>query len=542
MLDVRRLPVLRAFATHGTIARAAEALAFTPSAVSQQLAQLQREAGAELFVKVGRRLELSDAGRTLVERGDELLARVEEVEAELAAHAGQVRGRVRIAAFQTAARNIVLPALEQLARDHPGLRAELVEEEAEESFPLLVRGGVDVAIAEEYEHAPRPRVAGLERRYLEPDEMVLALPNGDPALDGRRPAAAGRAARPPLGQRPRRHGLRRDVHRDLPLGRRLRARRPPPRQRHAAAARPRGPGLRGARARPRPPRARSAGDDPPPARGALQPRDLRRAAKQRPAAAVHRGHGRRAHRRPALRQSAVVKRIGLLGGMSWESTAEYYRLVNEAVRDRLGGLHSADCLLRSVEFAEIEELQRAGQWDEAGERLAGEARALAEAGAELIVLCTNTMHKVADAIVAAIDVPFVHIADTTAAAVHAAGASTVGLLATAYTMEQDFYVGRLRDVHGLEVLVPGPDDRRIVHDVIYRELCVGVVRDESRREYVRIMGDLAERGAEGILLGCTEIDLLVGAGDSPRPVFDTTRLHAERAVELALEPVTPSAR
>ncbi len=247
-------------------------------------------------------------------------------------------------------------------------------------------------------------------------------------------------------------------------------------------------------------------------------------------------------RRPALRQSAVVKRIGLLGGMSWESTAEYYRLVNEAVRDRLGGLHSADCLLRSVEFAEIEELQRAGDWDEAGERLAGEARALADAGAELIVLCTNTMHKVADAIVAAIDVPFVHIADTTAAAVHAAGASTVGLLATAYTMEQDFYVGRLRDVHGLEVLVPGPDDRRIVHDVIYRELCVGVVRDESRREYVRIMGDLAERGAEGILLGCTEIDLLVGAGDSPRPVFDTTRLHAERAVELALEPLTPSAR
>ena len=182
MLDVRRLAVLRAFATHGTIARAADALAFTPSAVSQQLAQLQREAGAELFVKVGRRLELSDAGRTLVERGDELLARVEEVEAELAAHAGVVRGRVRIAAFQTAARNIALPALEQLARDHPALRPELVEEEAEQSFPLLVRGAVDVAIAEEYEHAPRPRVTGLERRYLEPDEMVLALPNDHPAL------------------------------------------------------------------------------------------------------------------------------------------------------------------------------------------------------------------------------------------------------------------------------------------------------------------------------------------------------------------------
>jgi aspartate racemase len=221
--------------------------------------------------------------------------------------------------------------------------------------------------------------------------------------------------------------------------------------------------------------------------------------------------------------------------MSWESTVEYYRFVNEAVRDRLGGLHSADCLLRSVDFAGIEELQRTGRWDEAGEVLASEARALVAAGAELIVLCTNTMHKVADRITAAIDVPFVHIADTTAAAVRAAGASTVGLLATAYTMEQDFYVGRLRDVHGLEVVVPDASDRRIVHEVIYNELCVGVVVDESRREYRRIMRALADRGAEAILLGCTEIDLLVGPEDAPVPVFDTTRLHAERAVEMALE-------
>jgi aspartate racemase len=221
--------------------------------------------------------------------------------------------------------------------------------------------------------------------------------------------------------------------------------------------------------------------------------------------------------------------------MSWESTVEYYRFVNEAVRDRLGGLHSADCLLRSVDFAGIEELQRTGRWDEAGEVLASEARALVAAGAELIVLCTNTMHKVADTITAAIDVPFVHIADTTAAAVRAAGASTVGLLATAYTMEQDFYVGRLRDVHGLEVVVPDASDRRIVHEVIYNELCVGVVVDESRREYRRIMRALADRGAEAILLGCTEIDLLVGPEDAPVPVFDTTRLHAERAVEMALE-------
>jgi aspartate racemase len=229
-----------------------------------------------------------------------------------------------------------------------------------------------------------------------------------------------------------------------------------------------------------------------------------------------------------------MKRIGLLGGMSWESSAEYYRLVNEATRDRLGGLHSADCILRSVDFAEIEALQRRGEWDAAGRRLAAEARALVAGGAELLVLCTNTMHKVADAITGAVDVPFVHIADTTAEAVRADGLGTVGLLATAYTMEQDFYVGRLRDAHGLDVLVPDEADRRVVHDVIYDELCIGVVDDRSRDEYRRIMRELAGRGAEGILLGCTEIDLLVGPGDSPVPVFDTTRLHAERAVELAL--------
>jgi aspartate racemase len=229
----------------------------------------------------------------------------------------------------------------------------------------------------------------------------------------------------------------------------------------------------------------------------------------------------------------AMKRIGLLGGMSWESSIEYYRLVNEIARDRFGGLHSADCLLRSVDFAEIEVLQREDRWDEAGDRLADEARALVAGGAELLVLCTNTMHKVADAMTGAVDIPFVHIADTTAHAVRSAGMTTVGLLATGYTMEQDFYVGRLRDMHGLEVLVPDEPDRRIVHDVIYDELCVGVVDDGSREEYRRIMRALADRGAQGILLGCTEIDLLVGPQDSPVPVFDTTRLHAERAVELA---------
>jgi aspartate racemase len=230
---------------------------------------------------------------------------------------------------------------------------------------------------------------------------------------------------------------------------------------------------------------------------------------------------------------AAVKRIGLLGGMSWESSAVYYRLVNEMVRKRLGGLSSADCLLRSVDFAPVEELQRSGRWEEAGELLAREAAGLEAAGAELLVLCTNTMHKLADQIEGAISIPFVHIADASAAAVRAAGLSRVGLLATAYTMEQDFYVGRLREQHGLDVLVPGESDRRIVHDVIYDELCVGVVRDEPRSEYRRVMAALVERGAEAILLGCTEIDLLVGEGDASVPVFDTTALHVAAAVDLA---------
>lgn len=236
-----------------------------------------------------------------------------------------------------------------------------------------------------------------------------------------------------------------------------------------------------------------------------------------------------------------MKRIGLLGGMSWESSAEYYRLINETTRDRCGGLHSADCVLRSVDFAEIEQLQREGDWNRAGERLAREAAALEAVGAEMLVLCTNTMHKVADAISAAITIPFIHIADTTAHAVQAKGLSTVGLLGTAYTMEQDFYTGRLRDRHGITVLVPDDDDRQLIHTVIYDELCLGAVNEQSRSEYRRIMSDLADYGAEGILFGCTEIDLLVGPADSPVPVFDTTRLHAERAVELALSDVQVNA-
>jgi aspartate racemase len=231
-----------------------------------------------------------------------------------------------------------------------------------------------------------------------------------------------------------------------------------------------------------------------------------------------------------------MRRIGLLGGMSWESSAEYYRLINEETRDQLGGLHSADCVLRSVEFAEIAELQRADAWDQAGERLAAEARSLQVAGCDLLVLCTNTMHRVADAIADAIEIPMLHIADASAMAIGAAGFSTVGLLATAYTMEQDFYVGRLRERHGLDVLTPDADARRLVHDVIYDELCVGVVTDESREAYKDVIGKLVERGAQAILLGCTEIGLLIGDGDAEVPVFDTTVIHARRAVELALAP------
>jgi aspartate racemase len=220
--------------------------------------------------------------------------------------------------------------------------------------------------------------------------------------------------------------------------------------------------------------------------------------------------------------------------MSWESTAVYYRIVNELVAERLGGLHSADCLLRSVDFFDVERLQRSGDWDQAGDLLANEAVALEEAGSELLVLCTNTMHKVADPIEAAISIPFIHIADATANAVRAAGFERVGLLATGYTMEQDFYVGRLRERHGLDVLVPDADDRRIVHEIIYQELCLGEIRPESRDQYRRVIATLVERGAQAVLFGCTEIDLLVDQSDSAVPVFDTTRIHAEQAVELAL--------
>jgi aspartate racemase len=231
-----------------------------------------------------------------------------------------------------------------------------------------------------------------------------------------------------------------------------------------------------------------------------------------------------------------VRTIGLLGGMSWESTIEYYRLLNEAVRDRLGGLHSAECVLWSVDFAAIEELQRSGDWDEAARRLAVLARRLEGAGVGCLVLCTNTMHRLADELQAAIEVPLLHIADATAARVKAAGVETVGLLATRYTMEQDFYRGRLADRHGLGVLVPPEPDLTLVHEVIYQELCQGRVLDGSREEYRRVIAELEAAGAEGIIYGCTEIGLLVGSEDASVPVFDSTSIHLEAAVDWALTP------
>ncbi|WP_432573469.1 aspartate/glutamate racemase family protein [Kineococcus sp. SYSU DK005] len=228
--------------------------------------------------------------------------------------------------------------------------------------------------------------------------------------------------------------------------------------------------------------------------------------------------------------------IGMLGGMSWESSAEYYRLVNELVRERLGGLHSARCLLASVDFADVERLQVAGEWEEAGRLLAERAAGLQAGGADLLLLCTNTMHEVADRVQAAVGVPLLHIVDVTAAAVRAAGLSRVGLLATAFTMERAPYRERMA-AHGVEVLVPGPEQRALVHRVIYDELCLGVVDDGSRARCRQVIADLVAAGAQGVVLGCTELELLIGPGDSPVPVFPSTRLHVEAAVERALAPL-----
>ena len=228
-----------------------------------------------------------------------------------------------------------------------------------------------------------------------------------------------------------------------------------------------------------------------------------------------------------------MKKIGLLGGMSWESTALYYSLLNELVRERLGGYHSARCLVASVDFASIEEMQRAGDWASAGAMLAAEARLLEDAGAELLLLCTNTMHKVADRIEQATTVPFLHLADVTARAVVAAGVESVAFLGTGFSMRDTFHTDRIAQ-HGLTVTVPEADEQQVVHDVIYDELVHGIVRDESRASYQRIVEALVDRGAQGVILGCTEIELLIGPDDCPVPAFPTTRLHVQAAVDLAL--------
>lgn len=228
-----------------------------------------------------------------------------------------------------------------------------------------------------------------------------------------------------------------------------------------------------------------------------------------------------------------MKTIGLIGGMSWESTASYYRLINQGVKTRLGGLHSASLLLHSVDFAGIEQLQRAGDWDAAGVQLAQAARGLQAAGAGALLICANTMHIVAPAIMSAVQIPLLHVVDATAAAARRAGVRRVGLLGTRFTMEQPFYVERLQQ-QGLEVLLPDADDRALVHRVIYEELCQGHLVASSRDDYRRVMAALVAQGADGIILGCTEIALLVDAGDATVPLFDTTELHAQAAVDWAL--------
>ncbi|MBR8179143.1 aspartate/glutamate racemase family protein [Burkholderia ambifaria] len=228
-----------------------------------------------------------------------------------------------------------------------------------------------------------------------------------------------------------------------------------------------------------------------------------------------------------------MKTIGLIGGMSWESSAEYYRMINRHSKALHGGHHNAKSVLVTVDFAEIEALQRAQDWVALGERMADAARQLEAAGADLVVLTTNTMHRVYDAIEAAVALPFLHIADPTGAALRAAGVERVALLGTRYTMELPFYAERLRDKFGLDVLVPDEAARNDVHRIIYDELCHGVIDAASRATYVAIIDELAKRGAQAVILGCTEITLLIGAADSPLPVFDTTALHAKAAVEWA---------
>jgi aspartate racemase len=229
-----------------------------------------------------------------------------------------------------------------------------------------------------------------------------------------------------------------------------------------------------------------------------------------------------------------MKTIGLLGGMSWESSTEYYRIINQRVGERLGGLHSAICIMYSIDFAEIEELQNLGKWDKATELMIKAAQHVEDGGADFLIICTNTMHKMVDDVSAGIGIPILHIADATAWNIKDRGINTVGLLGTRYTMEGDFYKGYLEDKHGLEVLTPNEVDRDVIHRIIYEELVLGEVRGDSKEKYIEIMNKLIGKGVQGIILGCTEIGLLVKEGDVQVPVFDTTDIHATTAVDYAL--------
>ena len=227
--------------------------------------------------------------------------------------------------------------------------------------------------------------------------------------------------------------------------------------------------------------------------------------------------------------------MGMIGGMSWESTLEYYRIVNETTKNRLGGFHSAKCILYSVDFAEVEKLQHLGDWDELTRLMKDAARKLEGAGADFVIICTNTMHKMADEVQEVIRIPILHIVDVTAEAIRANREKRVGLLGTKFTMEQDFYKGRLRDKHGVEVVIPGEEDRQVVHDILYSELCMGEIKELSKGKFKSVIQNLVDRGAQSVILGCTEIPLIVSQDDYDIPVYDTTTLHAQAAVDFALQ-------
>jgi aspartate racemase len=230
-----------------------------------------------------------------------------------------------------------------------------------------------------------------------------------------------------------------------------------------------------------------------------------------------------------------MKTIGMIGGMSWESSLEYYRIMNQAVKEKLGGFHSAPCILYSVDFDDVEKLQHQGDWESLTRLMIEAAQRVKKAGADFLVICTNTLHKMADEVQGAIQIPLLHIADVTAEAVKANGQSRVGLLGTKFTMEQDFYKGRLQEIHGIDVLIPEDKERQVIHDILYNELCLGEIKELSKGKFQSIIQNLVKRGAQGVILGCTEIPLIVHQEDYEIPLYDTTALHAKAAVDFALQ-------